>query len=298
VRAYRQQHRVRSRTHPVPELRAADGWIEAPFWVWRAGDRVRRRLFARPIAGGLEISDGLQTLAELPLPLQTPAGAGPGRLDGQHAIHELGKLAERGIRLRTRALSTTLFARLCLADLFVHGLGGAIYDEMTDEIISRFFGIEAPVFLTLSATIHLPIARHNAEPRDAQRLVQQLRELDYHAERYLNGEPAEPIKSLITQKQALIAAQQAARTLLRSDRVHSGRTSREGPLRQRRLLDVNRQLAQHALNYRHQLEEELAQVTRHVGANAVLEFREFAGCLYPADKLRRFVNHVCASIRK
>ena len=31
-----------------------------------------------------------------------------------------------------------------LSDLFIHGIGGAKYDELTDEIIRRFFGIEPP----------------------------------------------------------------------------------------------------------------------------------------------------------
>ena len=42
-------------------------------------------------------------------------------------------LPSRGIRLRTRALTTTLFARYVLGDLFVHGIGGAKYDELGDD---------------------------------------------------------------------------------------------------------------------------------------------------------------------
>ena len=48
-----------------------------------------------------------------------------------------------GIRLRTRALTTTMFARFLLGDLFVHGIGGAKYDELGDEIARGFFGDRA-----------------------------------------------------------------------------------------------------------------------------------------------------------
>ena len=37
--------------------------------------------------------------------------------------------------LRPRALTLTLFARLCVADFFIHGIGGGKYDEVTDRII-------------------------------------------------------------------------------------------------------------------------------------------------------------------
>ncbi len=63
------------------------------------------------------------------------------------AVERLRTLADRAVRLRTRALTTTLFSRFMLGDLFIHGIGGAKYDELGDEIARRFFGIEPPEFL-------------------------------------------------------------------------------------------------------------------------------------------------------
>ena len=59
--------------------------------------------------------------------------------------------------LRPRALTLTLFARLCLGDFFIHGIGGGKYDEVTDAIIRDYFGIEPPAYQVLSATLHLPL---------------------------------------------------------------------------------------------------------------------------------------------
>ncbi len=39
VHAYRRRHGIRSRNHPVPDLAVEDGWLEAPFWGWRAARR-------------------------------------------------------------------------------------------------------------------------------------------------------------------------------------------------------------------------------------------------------------------
>ncbi len=66
-------------------------------------------------------------------------------------------LEAEGFKVRTRALTTTLFARLFLADLFIHGIGGGKYDELTDAIVRRFYGFEPPRYLVLSATRWLPL---------------------------------------------------------------------------------------------------------------------------------------------
>ena len=51
-----------------------------------------------------------------------------------------------------------MFSRFLLGDLFIHGIGGAKYDELGDEISRRFFGIEPPGFLTVSMTLWLGLA--------------------------------------------------------------------------------------------------------------------------------------------
>ena len=69
-----------------------------------------------------------------------------------HAIPDLAGL-------RPRALTLTLFARLVLADDFLHGVGGGKYDEVTDAILSDYFGVEPPAYQVWTATLFLPIQR-------------------------------------------------------------------------------------------------------------------------------------------
>ncbi len=145
---YRRVNHVRSRAHPVPELSREGDWWEAPFWVWREGETLRDRPWARLGEHGIELRDRHGVIGTMP----------PVTGRGDAAVAALATWAARGIHLRTRALTTTMFARLGLADLFVHGLGGAKYDEMTDALIARFFGLEPPTFLTVSATLHSPYA--------------------------------------------------------------------------------------------------------------------------------------------
>ena len=44
---------------------------------------------------------------------------------------------EAGNKIRPRAITTTMFSRLFFSDVFIHGIGGAKYDTITDEIIKR-----------------------------------------------------------------------------------------------------------------------------------------------------------------
>ncbi|HTI49735.1 MAG TPA: hypothetical protein VL475_02245, partial [Planctomycetaceae bacterium] len=67
LQEYRHVNRLRSRTHPVPDLRIDDGWYEAPFWIWEAGEVIRRRLLARQEGGEVLLSNGSKVLAALPL---------------------------------------------------------------------------------------------------------------------------------------------------------------------------------------------------------------------------------------
>jgi hypothetical protein len=175
---YRTAYKIRSRRHPVPALRRQGDWLEAPFWIWRAGAARRRPLVVRSRAASLELRiDGDdQPFLELPL--------GPDR-EACCAVERLLTLPSRGIRLRTRALTTTMFARFLIGDLFVHGIGGAKYDELGDEIARDFLGIEPPGFLTLSTTLWLDLGSDPASLDQLHAVEQEIRDLTFNPDRHL-----------------------------------------------------------------------------------------------------------------
>ena len=277
---YRRVNGIRSRTHPVADLKEADGWLESPFWVWRVGERQRGRVFAKQVGREVHLSNGTDVFATVPLTVE---------MDACCAVEVLRKLPAQGIRLRTRALTTTLFARLCFCDLFVHGTGGSKYDEMTDRIIARFFKLPAPAFLTLSATLRLAIAGDDDVTKcDELRLLSLLRDLQYNSDRHLTEGARVKANALIAEKSKLIAEQHAALTshLSRSERR---RPTRENHTRFRRFQTINRQLARLTLDRRRRMEDEIARVRNQITANSILQDREFSFCLYPAEKLRRLM---------
>ncbi len=173
---YRRVNKVRSHTHPVADLTSREDWLEVPFWLWARESPQRRAAFVRLRKDGLELTDfaGIRTQLHV-----RPDD------DAQQAVAQLDSLELDGIVLRPRALITTMFARLCLSDLFIHGIGGAKYDQLTDAIVRRFLRLETPAFLVATYTAMLPVPRIPASESDLRRTSQQLRELSYHPEVYV-----------------------------------------------------------------------------------------------------------------
>jgi hypothetical protein len=271
---YRRLHGIRSRRHPVPDLALQDDRLEAPFWVWRAGEPRRDRLFVRRTAAELELHDRQGVIARLPRPERQAA----------LAVEAWQQLERGGIKVRTRALTTTLYARLFLADLFLHGIGGGRYDELTDGLLRGFYGIEPPAYLVLSATLYLPLPAPPAPEPPLPALRRRLRDLWYNPDRHLPAAEAgsDGTADLVRRKHDLIGRQPE--------------TPADRRQRFRALRDLNERL-------RTRIEPELERWRRRESeaetwalAQPVLRSREYAFCLFPEEELLALVERVRAGV--
>jgi hypothetical protein len=263
--AYRSAHRIRSKNHPVAALGREGDWIEAPFWVWRQGTPRRRGLLARQRGRvmDLRIAGEHEILIELPLAPDREACC---------AVDRLRELAGRRVRLRTRALTTTVFSRFLLGDLFVHGIGGAKYDELGDEISRRFFGIEPPGFLTCSLTLWLDLPRESSTKDDVQAIDRRLRDSRFNPERYLIEPYSDEARNVIRVKQDLIARPTTSR-----------RERRARCLSIRRCNEALQPWVQQARN---DLLALRSRVRDHVRSDRAARNREYSFLLHPADGLK------------
>ena len=169
---YRKANRIRSRSHPVPELETDGRLLELPFWIWTLDEPNRRRLFVRAYAKEIELTDRAGWSVTLDLS------------NFSTSFQELNQL-DSNVFIRPRALTTTMFSRLFASDLFLHGIGGAKYDQLNDQIISKFFEIQPPRFMTMTATMKLPIEFESVTPGLITELQVQLREMRFHPESLL-----------------------------------------------------------------------------------------------------------------
>jgi hypothetical protein len=266
---YRKLHHIRSLNHPAPALGAIDNWLEAPFWIWQTSAPNRRRLFVRNGGDELVLSDRQQLELRLPL---TPAG----ELD--QAAEMLWGLASQGVKLRTRALLTTLLARVLFSDLFLHGIGGAKYDQLTDVIIRRFLGIDPPEYMIVSATLQLPIPRERPTIEELRRVDRLLRELEFHPERHFPG--------VGLSSDGSATAAELAREKRRWIEDPPPATARE---RCHRIRAINQALQPVMEPKRQELLVERRELARRLRGEEILASREYAFCLYPAEVLQDFL---------
>ena len=272
VATYRRDHHLRNRMQPVPDLDREDEWFEAPFWIWQRGDMQRGRLFARQVGSICEMRNQSEVIARIPVTHQ-------GSLEG--AVKQLSEFPVRGLRLRTRALTTTLFARLFLADLFVHGIGGAKYDAMTDRICERLFGLKAPSFLTVSATLYLPLGSpFDVTEQRLREIDHKLRDLTYNPDRHLKNLP--DAADLIAEKNALLASAKA----LRQSNHLRGRLT---PDQHGRLTQIRLALQKQADDVRSDYQATRAQIRAQLSTNSFVTNREYAFGLFPENELRQFL---------
>ncbi len=283
LRDYRRVHHLRSRSHPAPELAEEGGWQEAPFWIWTAELPRRRRLFARAAGGEVLLSDRETWETRLPLSAEGHGGRAVGRL------MELGR---GGVRIRPRALATTLWARLALGDLFIHGIGGAKYDWVTDRLIERFFELRPPGFLVLSATLHLPVAHAGTTAAEVPAVEDELRGMTYHPERYLECSRqtpcAESAHGVCGLPSDLIAAKRRW--------IGTPPTRASARQRCRAIRQINAALQPWLDGRRRRLAGRHAEALRNLRARQVLAWREYAFCLYPEPALREFLSGLLPKI--
>lgn len=268
---YRAAHHIRSRHHPVAALGRVDDWLEAPFWVWRAGHPRRRALLARqrPRVVELRIAGEDEVFASLPL---TPEG------EGCCAVERLRDLAGDSIRLRTRALTTTMFARLLLGDLFIHGIGGAKYDELGDEITRRFCGLEPPGFMTLSLTLRLGLPIQPVGPDDLSAIDREIRDLSFNPDRHLDEPFPEERRRIIEAKRAAVARPATSR--------------RERASRARAIRRLNEAMQPWVMSSRAALNERRRAILEGIRANRVARSREFALVLHSGVQLKQVFDGI------
>ena len=144
---FRKEHAIHSPGRPMPDLSIDGEFCEAPFWVDSLSDGFRKR--ATVVRHG-----DLWTLRHGDDVFEFAAPT-----DGWVAAESLQTwLSRHKLRLSPRALTLTTFLRLCVVDQFVHGIGGALYDQVTDGIIRDWFGMEPPAFSVATATMLFPAA--------------------------------------------------------------------------------------------------------------------------------------------
>ncbi|MEQ8210000.1 MAG: hypothetical protein RH917_09230 [Lacipirellulaceae bacterium] len=274
---YRRAHRLRNHAQPLPNLQREGDWLECPFWVWSRDDPQRRPLFACQQEDGWQLTDQRGWAEMLP---SSEEG------DFSLSLEALQRWETVGVKLRSRALTTTLFARWFLADLFLHGIGGGKYDQVTDEIARRLSEAEAPQYAVLSGTLHLPVDHPAVSEVELREQRKFLRDIEFHGETLIDPRELsddQRANFMQAQKQKLAA-------------IDSSVTFNSPRERHFEISDANRTFENLLAEQRRRAERELGEMRKQHQANRTLDSREYAFCLFPREDLRKFLLDFRTSI--
>ena len=269
--AYRRARRIRNSANPVPDLHVEGKRIETPFWVWRNGCD-RRRLFLETTDAGVTLSDEKEVICDLP------------RGDAENAARAWTHLTGLGVKIRPRALTLTMFTRLFAADIFIHGVGGGIYDEVTDAIIRGFYGVEPPRYATATATMTIPWGFPPPDPAEAPRLVQEIRAMRYNPQRFLSAEDLldAEVKRLVEKRERLI---------LTAPDGHEARTAKWQSIRA-----INERLGERTRARLSAAVERLEATRKALDAASVLFNRDYSFFLLPREDVESFYAEALAPL--
>ncbi|MGB4593140.1 MAG: hypothetical protein WBI63_05115 [Coriobacteriia bacterium] len=260
--SYRARTGTRSAAQPFPDLRIEGDLVELPLW-W-VGDGRRRAVWARVSVPAIVV-DG-EVVAEL----------------GTLAEEAHTALLDAALPIAPKALTLTLFQRLFVADLFIHGVGGGRYDQATDAVIASYLGIEPPHFVVASLTLYLPLGGHVVSDDEIASAERRLNRLRHNPDQLL----AEiEFDSVDERKRAMALAQEKCDLVVAiadagADKKAVGQ----------RIRAVNEELAQLMAPLAVQAESDLEELRAQRDASAVLTDRTYPYCLWDprevADKVR------------
>ncbi|MFQ5491152.1 MAG: hypothetical protein ACE5GE_10550 [Phycisphaerae bacterium] len=262
---YRGALGIHGRQRPIPDLIGERGRIELPVWV-TGGDIKRHRLFVESDDGRLRLYADRRPIGALDkTALESWESAG-------QALSAL-----EGVEFRPRALTLTLWARLFLADLFIHGIGGAKYDRITDTLIERYFGIAPPGMGCVSATLRLHLPRQDASVEDQHRLEHQLRDLRYNPQRHL--EPVGQVAALMRARDRAVA---------RSISLRAGGSARRTQRREvfEEIRSIGERMLQASPGALADLSDRLERTRRGIQENRIASRRDFFFALHSRSALK------------
>jgi hypothetical protein len=204
-------------------------------------------------------------------------------------IHELRSALQRlGYRLRPKAVSLTLFVRLFLADWFVHGVGGASYEPVTDYIIENYYRIKPLRYGVATCTMMLPLPNHLTHNKNnLSQLKHNLHDIKHNPEKYIDKAmlEREPVASLIqTKKERIAQARDRALSIsLRKSAWNS-------------LAKINEKLFEYAKDTAGILEKEIAEFEKSLITQDVCSCREYFFGLFPEKELQKLVKSLTFKI--
>ena len=269
---YRKLFKIRTQAIPSPNLLIKKNLTGVPFWIWKEGDKRRKIFILKEEEKNYLYNDSYGKIFLI-------------EKDGLKSLFSLKTiLKERGLKIRPKALLLTLYNRLFISDLFIHGLGGAKYDLVTDEIIREFFKVEPPHFLVASCTLYLNFkSSPMASAFKISALKNKIRDLEFNPERYINELP-------LTKKEKI----QIGELVEKKTELIKKIKGVSSPIEKREISEeikvISSFIVEKTISLKHELDKKIEKEEEKIKQAKVYTFREFPYCFFSAKTLRNLLN--------
>lgn len=253
---FRERTGTRSPAQPFPDLALDGALVELPLWLLDGG---RRTVWARVGESPALVVDG-EVVCEL-----TDAASAP------------DQVLASGLCLAPKALALTLFTRLLVADLFIHGVGGGRYDQVTDDVFRRYLGIEPIPVVVASMTVYLPLGARVVRDEEVEAAAMALNRFTHNPDQMLDEVEFDTAAGharsveLAAQKSDLVGAI----AVPGADKKALGA----------RIRAVNAELATLLAPYEADLQAELEDLRRMQEASGILTDRTYPFCYWSPEEI-------------
>jgi hypothetical protein len=254
----------------VATLERMNGTIELPLWINHPG-QPRHRLFVAKESGSTQLFAESRHVATIENAVIN---------DWPGFATALAQMAPWIIR--PKALILTMWARLFWADVFIHGIGGAKYDRLTDRLIRSVFEVEPPVMACVSATLCMPLPRSAATVAQIDAVTRSLRDIAFNPHRYIAHEQMAAIQS---QKEKLITESQRLRSEDRSNSLERARVFSQ-------IRTLNREAIGLQPNRQAELRQHLDRVKRAITADEIANRRDYFFAMHDQSDLVHLLENL------
>ena len=269
---YRKLFKIRNRANPSPNLVIKENLIEVPFWIWRSRDNRRKIYILKEQDKIYLYNDSYGKIFLLD------------KYDSKSLFSLKTILKEQGLKIRPKALLLTLYNRLFISDLFIHGLGGAKYDLVTDEIIREFFKVKPPHFLVMSSTLLLDFKSYYSSSRlKVSSLKKKIRDLEFNPERYISEmnlpeETLTQIQEIVSKKDTLI------------QKIRGVLTPAEKRKISEEIKFLNKSMGEKFEPLKYELNRKIEEEEERIKQSKIYNFREFPFCFFTAKILQNLLK--------
>jgi hypothetical protein len=270
--SYRKRNKIRNKINPLPDLIIKENLIELPFWTWRTKE-FRKKLYLKNENKLLYLySESFGKFFFID------------KNNPKIYLKLKDSLRKKEIKIRPKALMLTLYNRLFIADLFIHGIGGIKYDIVTNDIIEEFFKVKPPHCYSISTTFLLDLRPFQPPSHsDLPLLRKKLRDLHFNPEKIsleinLKKRDENQVRQFIERKHELI------NMIKKSSLINRKKELSEV------ISNINLQIKEKLKPYETELKEKLVLEEKKGKQLEIHNFREFPFCFFSVKELRELIN--------